>query len=146
MMDIIHNFTIKTPAGNLYMALTSQQGINGWWARDADVGQRVGEVSKMRFAKESGTVEMHFRIDELKPGTRGRVSWTCIRNPNPAWLDTTIQFTIHESNEESSLTFTHGHWDSKWEGQINYEQTKEGWKHFMKSLKTYCETGKGEPW
>lgn len=32
------------------------------------------------------------------------------------------------------------------DGGPPYEMTSEGWKHFMKSLKTYAETGTGQPW
>jgi uncharacterized protein YndB with AHSA1/START domain len=144
-MEIVHNFEIRTSVDSLYDAITSQKGINGWWAKDADVGQQVGEISKMRFAKEAETVEMHFRIDEMLPTQK--VSWTCVKNPNPAWIDTRIDFVIRElGGSYADFTFTHGNWDPKWEGQLPYEQTKEGWKHFMDSIRKFCETGIGEPW
>jgi uncharacterized protein YndB with AHSA1/START domain len=143
-MDIVHNFPIKTTAQKLFDAITSQKGINGWWAKDADVGKKPGEVSTMRFAKESGQVEMQFRIDLIQPDQR--VEWTCVRNANPAWIGTKISFVIKSSGNESDFTFTHGNWDPKWKGQLPYEQTKEGWLHFMNSIKQYCETGAGQPW
>ena len=143
-MDIQHKFRINTTSLRLYEAITTPQGIHRWWAKDADVKEQVGEVSVMRFAKEAGTVEMHFRIDELTPGRK--VVWTCVKNPNPAWLGTVISFRIENVNNQVELTFIHGNWDAKWNGQLPYEQTKEGWQHFMKSIREYCETGIGQPW
>ena len=144
LMDINHNFKIQAPIRRVYEAITSQQGINGWWAMDADVMQRPGEISKMRFAKEAGIVEMHFRIDEMVPDKK--VLWTCVSCPNPAWPGTKISFTLLPSGSATDFTFNHFNWDKKWKDQLPYEQTKEGWLHFMKSIKAYCENGKGEPW
>lgn len=144
-MDIVHDFRIKTTAQKLYEAITTENGIHGWWAKDADVGRNTGEISRMRFAKEAGAVEMHFRIDAMVPSKR--VSWTCVKNPNPAWIDTMIDLEIDQVNpSEVNFRFNHSHWDPKWKGQLPYEQTKEGWNHFMISIKEYCETGVGQPW
>jgi uncharacterized protein YndB with AHSA1/START domain len=143
-MDIKHNFRIEASPKKVYEAITTQQGIHGWWANDADVMQNVGQVSKMRFAKEAGPVEMQFRIDSLQPPNK--VQWTCVSCPNPAWTGTKISFDITETANGCDFTFIHGGWDPKWRDQLPYQQTKEGWQHFMQSIKAYCETGNGQPW
>jgi hypothetical protein len=53
---------------------------------------------------------------------------------------------LHESNDSCRFSFTHNGFDEKWEGSPPYVMTKEGWEHFMQSLKNYCESGKGQPW
>ena len=143
-MDIVHEFPIETSAEKLYAALTTQVGINGWWAKDCQPAAAEGGVSVMRFNKQGQIVEMQFRVDELQDnqGTR----WTCVQNPNPAWINTQLEFAIRENGSGSMLRFAHTGWDAQWKGQPPYEMTKETWQGFMTSLKNYCENGVGAPW
>ncbi|MDN5202088.1 SRPBCC domain-containing protein [Fulvivirgaceae bacterium BMA10] len=143
-MDIAHNFKIKTSTDKVYEALTTQKGIMGWWSKDCDITQKVGEESHMRFNKDGKIVEMQFRVDTLQPGEK--VSWSCVGNPNPTWIGTELRFDMEQQGDEVNFSFTHGNFDDKWAGQPPFEMTKEGWDHFMNSLKNYCEKGEGQPW
>jgi len=142
-MDIVQNFKVNATADKLYNAIGTQQGIEGWWCKDCNIATETGNVSEMRFDKQGTIVEMKFRVEELAPG---RIAWTCIGNGNPIWLETTIDFDIKSNGEGSELNFTHGNWDPSLDGNEAFDMVKEGWGHFMGSLKTYCETGAGQPW
>lgn len=141
-MDIIHEFEIETNEKEAFEAFTTEQGINGWWSRDCDIPSTVGEILRVRFTDHN--VEMGFRIDEFTANKK--VVWTCVENPNPAFLDTIIQFEVKNSSSGVQFRFSHSNWDEQWNGKINYEQSKESWQHFMSSLKNYLETGEGQPW
>ncbi|MBO6524783.1 MAG: SRPBCC domain-containing protein [Balneolaceae bacterium] len=141
-MDIIHEFEIKTTEKQTFDAITTEEGINGWWSKDCDIPTAEGETMRVRFTDHN--VEMGFRIDELVENRK--VVWTCVENPNPAFLDTVIQFDIKKSSSGIQFRFNHSNWDEQWDGKINFEQSKESWKHFMNSLKSYLETGTGQPW
>lgn len=141
-MDIIHEFEIKATEKEVFKAITTEKGINGWWSKDCDIPSAEGEVIKVRFTEHN--VEMGFRIDELIPNSK--VVWTCVENPNPAFLDTIVQFDIKSTTSGIKFRFTHSNWDEQWNGKINYEQSKESWNHFMNSLKSFLETGDGQPW
>ncbi len=141
-MDIIHEFEIETTKEDAYKALSTEQGINGWWSGDCDIPDAEGEVLRVRFTNHN--VEMGFRIDELV--SNKKVVWTCVENPNPAFLDTVIKFDIKPTVSGVKFRFNHSNWDEQWDGKINYEQSKESWQHFMNSLKSYLETGVGQPW
>lgn len=143
-MDIVHEVEINAPAHAVYEALTTHSGISGWWAKDCDIAGAVGDVSRMRFDKEGTIVEMHFRIDGLDSDRS--VSWTCVSNPNPAWLDTNLRFEIATQGAGVKLRFAHTNWDAQWEGQPPYQMTRDTWGHFMQSLQQYCESGAGQPW
>ncbi len=143
-MDIVHKVSVQASAVAIYEALSTQAGIQGWWAQDSDIAESTGQVSHMRFNKEGTIVEMQFRVDQLEAGQR--VAWTCVANPNPAWIDTVLSFDIRPQGDGAAVTFIHGNWDAQWEGQPPYQMTKDTWPHFMQSLKSYCETGSGEPW
>ncbi len=141
-MNIEHQFKINKDAQSLFPLFSTEAGINKWWSSDCEIAKNIGEISKLRFTADK--IEMHFRLDEVKGNEK--VKWTCVDNPNPAWINTSIYFEIKASGEESSFQFKHSGWEDKWQGELPYEQTKQGWEHFMKSLKSYCETGQGEPW
>lgn len=141
-MDIIHKFEIKTSVEAAYNAVTTEKGINGWWSKDCDIPDKEGETMKVRFTEHN--VEMGFKVEELTP--LKRVKWLCTENPNPAFLNTTIQFDIEKSEGGVLFTFSHVNWDAQWEGKVNYEQSKQSWEHFMASFKSFLENGQGQPW
>lgn len=143
-MDIKHKFEIKANTQKVYDALTTSEGIKGWWCKDCDIAREVGSVSVMRFDKDGTTVEMQFKITSLQPDHG--VSWTCIANPNPAWINTTLNFELSQDGDSSILEFTHGAWDKKWDGEPMYNMVVETWSLFMASIKSYCEEGSGQPW
>ncbi len=143
-MDIVHNVKISTTPAALYELFTTESGMNKWWSMDCDIAREPGDISKVRFTKDENKIEMCFRLDTLEPGEK--MVWTCVENPNPAWIDTVLHFSVKPAGEQSDFTFKHTNWDAKWQGQIPYEQTRHGWEHFMNSLKNYCEKGVGEPW
>jgi len=143
-MDIQYKFDIYTSPEKLYNALTHESGFNGWWSLDCQIGEKVGENCTLRFNKEGKIVEMQFQIQALEPNKK--VTWKCTGNPNPAWLGTEIQFDIAPSGEGTQFSLNHGKWEEKWKDADPYTMTRQGWDHFMDSLKNYLEMGTGQPW
>lgn len=141
-MDIVHNFRIESTAQQVFDALTTETGIRGWWCGNCTVPQQVGEVLVVRFTEYN--VVMGFRIEEME--TPFRLTWRAVENGNPAFLDTVIHFNIEQLEGEVQFSFSHTNWDEIWKGKPNYEQSRETWKHFMKSLRNYLEKGEGQPW
>ncbi|MFI5251008.1 MAG: SRPBCC domain-containing protein [Bacteroidota bacterium] len=139
-MDIIQKIQINADPSTIYLALTSQKGIENWWAKNCVVGLKVGGISKMVFTKEGKKIDMHFRIDELH--TDKKVVWTCLHNTNPAWLNTHISFEIMNHHKPFELMFKH----SKFPDGYKSDMENQSWGHFLNSLKKYCETGAGEAW
>ena len=72
----------------------------------------------------------------------GRVEWKCLE-ADPEWIETFIAFELEEKDDQTILRFTHGNWkkDTDFYATCNYH-----WGHYMKSIKDYCETGKGQPY
>lgn len=143
-MDIKHHLQLKATTQQVYEAITTQQGFEGWWSQVCHIASNVGELSFMKFIKEDRVVGMYFRIDELQ--TDKKVAWTCVQDGNPCWVNTKLTFEIAKTNDGCSLTFIHHNFEAKWKDTPPYTMTSEGWTFFMNSLKSYCETGKGQPW
>ena len=79
------------------------------------------------------------RIVDLQPNKR--VEWECI-NGDKEWIETKLAFEIEKQGNDSGLRFTHDGWrhETDFFASCNYH-----WGFHMRSLKLYCETGKGTP-
>lgn len=135
--------SINKPLQAVHAAITSQKGIEGWWATNTTVATEVGGVSKMKFDKEGMIFDMEFRIDELKDN---RVLWTCISNTNPTWVGSTISFDLNSNGNSTEVTFKHYNFDAALTEE-GFGMVNQTWGHFISnSLKSYCENGAGQPW
>ncbi len=139
MSSIKEEVRIQAPAAKVYEALSKQQGYRGWWNAVGEVGESPGSEAKLRFVKEGQPVNMKFRIDELKPNES--VRWTCTTHDAPPWVGTTLNWRIKEAGGSSVVSFDHAGWKDEAPPPVI-----QGWKHFLGSLKSFVETGKGQPW
>ncbi len=130
---------IQGTASKVYEALTRQSGYRGWWNAVGEVAEAVGGEAKLRFIKEGNPVNMRFRIDEMKANEL--VRWTCTAHDMPSWVGTTLSWRIKEAGGAVMISFEHSGWKD-----AAPDPVIQGWKHFLGSLKSYVETGTGQPW
>ena len=142
-MNIEHNFQILASPETVYDAVSTPAGIRGWWSKNSAIAEFEGGAHLLHFKKGDQNVSMHFKVDELNPGNK--VAWTCTNNGNPAWINTTLMFEIQKSEGGVEFRLLHAGFDEQWKDTPPFQATAEGWKPFMKSLKSYCETGSGQP-
>jgi uncharacterized protein YndB with AHSA1/START domain len=139
MSSIKDEIRIQAPASKVYEALTRQAGYRGWWNAVGEVEQAVGGEAKLRFVKDGTPVSMRFRIDEMTANER--VRWTCIAHDFQDWIGTSLNWGIKQGGDGVVVTLEHSGWKD-----AAPEPVAQGWKHFMGSLKSYVETGTGQPW
>jgi uncharacterized protein YndB with AHSA1/START domain len=116
--------------------LTEQEGLASWWTADTVATPTVGSIAGFRFGERYHNT---MRIEVLEP--EKRVEWTCL-DGDPEWVDTTLVFDLEGHDGSTVLRFTHGSWREMTDffATCNYH-----WGFYMRSLKAYCETGKGQP-
>ena len=136
MFDIRHLVTIDAPIPVVYMALTEQEGLAGWWTADTVANPSVGSIAAFQFGDRYHNT---MRIEVLDP--EKRVEWTCL-DGDSEWVDTTFVFDLEGREGSTVLRFTHGGWR---EMTDFYATCNYHWGFYMRSLKAYCETGKGQP-
>jgi len=136
MYEIKHLVTIDAPVPVVYMALTEQEGLAGWWTTDTLAKAIVGSIAGFRFGDRYHNT---MRIDGLEQDSR--VEWACL-DGDPAWVETTIVFDLENREGSTILRFSHANWREMTDffAACNYQ-----WGFYMRSLKSYCETGKGQP-
>jgi uncharacterized protein YndB with AHSA1/START domain len=139
MNTITDEIRIQAKVGKVYEALTRQAGYRAWWNAVAEVPESTGGEASLRFVKDGNPVNMRFRIDDLR--SNERVRWTCVAHDMPSWVGTSLTWAVKEAGGATSLSFEHSGWKD-----APPEPVKQGWKHFLGSLKAYVETGIGQPW
>ena len=136
MVDILHKVgvTSSTP-DEVYAALTTLDGLSGWWTENTDGGTAVGDVVHFRF--QPGDIDM--TVGELDPGRH--VLWQVTDGPRE-WIGTTVNWELRPDGEGTTVLFTHHGWREPVEF-MHHCSTK--WAVFLLSLKSLIETGKGAP-
>lgn len=133
--DIVHSIEIAATPERLYEALTTQQGIAGWWTPEVKAEPVVGSINELNF---QGTT-LKFRVEKLKPARH--VAWSSVEVP-PQWKDTQVLFDITPDGDMVHLTFRHVGFASL-EGDFGI--TSYSWAQYIRSIKLLLETGEGEP-
>ena len=136
MVDILHKVGIKSSSvGQVYQALTTREGLAGWWTTDTQGRFDVGGVIQFRFA--GGGIDM--KVLELDPA--GRVLWQVVGGP-AEWMGTKISWDLRQEAGWTIVLFKHQGWKEPVEF-MHHCSTK--WGVFLLSLKSLLETGKGAP-
>jgi len=135
-MDILHKVGIKSSLSDAYNALTTREGLSGWWTDDTEGEGAVGDVLKFRFGS-LGFFDM--KVLELDPGRR--VLWQVVDGPQE-WIGTRVVWDLRQEDDYATVLFRHEGWQEPVEF-MHHCSTK--WAVFLMSLKAMLETGKGAP-
>ncbi|WP_037627705.1 SRPBCC family protein [Streptomyces aureus] len=134
MADILHRVGIKAPRDTVFQALTTVDGLAGWWTTDTK-GSGDDKL-QFRFGDLGG---FDMKVLELQPSTR--VRWEVVDGPEE-WIGTTVTFDLKQDGEWTIILFAHEGWREQVEF-MNHCSTK--WALFLMSLKSFVETGTGAP-
>jgi len=136
---------IAADAATVYAALTTAEGLRGWWSRDSDVDTQVGGELQFRFGRNRKVL----RIDRLEPASE--VRWSCTDcymaaahlNRRDEWIGTQIVFRLFATGEKRTrLEFEHIGLVPTLEC---YDLCQDGWDYFLPSLQAFAQTGRGTP-
>ncbi len=136
MADIRHKVAIQAKPNIVYKAIASEVGLRGWWTPDATAKKEVGSTLRFGFGP---TYFKEMKVLSLMPNEK--VEWKCISGTDE-WIGTIIRFDISKEEDRSVLYFAHKNWDQQTE---MFSQCSYDWAMFLRSLKQYCERGKGLP-
>ena len=109
MVDIIHRVGIKAPAANVYSALTSIDGLAGWWTKATSGNAKAGGSISFRFHKPAGEEIGGFDMDVLELVPEQKVHWRVKGGP-PEWVGTDIEFLLSRQDDYTIVMFGHRHW------------------------------------
>jgi uncharacterized protein YndB with AHSA1/START domain len=136
MVDILHKVGIRTSSPRqVYDALTTVDGLAGWWTDDTKGSGEVGGVLQFRFPPGG------FDMEVVEASPAERVSWRVVDGPEE-WVGTTIDWDLRQDGDYTVVLFTHQGWKEPVEF-MHHCSTK--WGSYLLSLKALVETGTGAP-
>lgn len=136
MPDILQRVGIKASPETVYAAITTLDGLAGWWTTDTKGNPAVNGKTKFTFG-DKGFFEM--KTLEAKPSSH--LLWEVTDGP-PEWIGTKIRFDLKEEDGQTTILFKHEDWREPVEF-MHHCSTK--WAIFLMSLKSLVETGTGSP-
>jgi uncharacterized protein YndB with AHSA1/START domain len=141
MADILHKVGIKSSTDDVYQALTTRNGLAGWWTKDTQGESKVGGVIQFRFSDPAGVEIGGFGMKVLELESSKRVLWEVVEGPEE-WIGTKVSWDLKQDGDYSIVLFKHQDWREPVEF-MHHCSTK--WAIFLMSLKSLVETGKGAP-
>lgn len=140
MVDILHRVAVRsTSPDGVYAALTTLDGLAGWWTEDTTGDVAPGGVIRFRFETANGPDGFDMLVEEAVPGQR--VLWQVVDGP-PEWIGTHVGFDLQQADGWTEVLFRHQGWAEPVEF-MHHCSTK--WATFLLSLKELVETGVGRP-
>ena len=141
MVDIIHRIGIKSPAAQVYKALTTIDGLANWWTEEVEGDGRIGGKIGFTFRSETGELKGKFVMEVQELNAQKDVRWLCVDGPDE-WVGTEITFQLSQQDNQTIIIFGHRNWREAVEFTAHCSMK---WAVFLLSLREYVETGKGKP-
>ena len=136
MADILHRIGVEqSSTKQVYDALTTIDGLSGWWTEQTSGKTDLGGVIEFRF----GPGGFDMKVVELDPGRL--VRWDVVDGPQE-WIGTSVQWDLRQDGDYTIVLFRHEGWREPVEF-MHHCSTK--WGMFLMSLKQLVETGAGSP-
>lgn len=141
MVDIIHRISIKAPLADVYAALSTVEGVAGWWTKETSGESKPGGSVQVLFRSPAGKEvgKMQFEVTKLTPDEG--VHWRFQSGP-AEWIGTDVTFSLSRAGEDTLVLFGHNHWREAVEFTAHCSMK---WATFLLSLRDFVETGKGKP-
>ena len=141
MIDIIHRVGIRTSVEKVYAALSTVDGIGGWWTQQTSGVSEPGARIALEFHSPDGSKvgDIGMTVVDLEPGKH--VHWRFLSGPRE-WIDTDATFELAQDGEWTIVRFGHRRWR---EASEFTEHCSTKWATFLLSLKDFVETGRGRP-
>jgi uncharacterized protein YndB with AHSA1/START domain len=130
MPDILHRVGVDAEPMRVFQALTTVDGIRGWWIADT-----TGDAS------EGGAFQFRANRLEVVHADPSQVRWR-YSGPATEWVGTEIVFDLVWKDGQTFVLFTHAGWREPTEF-MRHCSTK--WAVFLVSLKDLVERGEGRP-
>ena len=142
MVSIRFMYAMNVKPERVYEALTRKKQLEEWWTPHCSTDAAEGGEAKFEFPPYGDKVVV--KLEKLQP--HKMVEWKCTESRmmgTDEWVGTVLRFELSENKRGGTdMVFTHDGWKERSEC---FGKCTEGWHHFLDSLKSYVETGKGTP-
>jgi len=141
MVDIIHRIGIKASPSKVFAAVSTVEGVAGWWTRGTTGDYRAGGTITTRFHSPSGDEIGAFELEVIELIPDKEVRWRVKAGP-AEWVGTEVVFSLSPVGDHTVLLFGH----RKWREAVEFTaHCSMKWATFLLSLRELVETGTGRP-
>ena len=138
MATILLRMPVDADPKVVHDALSTSEGVNGWWSNHTEGPSGVG--STMRVAFPDAPITFDFEVDDERPGEG--VTWRCLAGP-PEWIGTTISFDVQpDADANTSVLFTHDGWATT---QESFPFIAYSWAQILPRFKALAEGERADP-
>ncbi|HUL93282.1 MAG TPA: SRPBCC domain-containing protein [Burkholderiales bacterium] len=141
MVDIIHRVGIKAPMSRVYAALSTIEGLAGWWTKETTGASQPGGNIEFQFSSPSGERIGGIDMEVMALDPDKEVRWRVKSGPEE-WVGTDVVFKLSRDGDYTIVHFGHKNWREAVEFT---EHCSTKWATFMLSLKDLVERGEGRP-
>ena len=136
MPEIEHEIKIKAAPSAVFEALTTADGLTGWYA--AVVESNNGGWAVTHTSKD----DLKFAFEVTDSDSPSKVSWRCTTGPNQA-EGTVTTYQLSDTGDGRTLVeLSHTEWPHT---DGNYRMCNTRWAIVLHHLKQYLETGEKNP-
>ena len=141
MADIIHRVGIKAPVSKVYAALSTVEGVGGWWTKNISGSSKIKGTIEVRFHSSDGKEIGHMNMEVMALDPNKKVHWRFTSGPEE-WVGTDVIFNLSQDGDYTIVLFGHKKWR---EANDFTAHCSMKWATFLLSLKELVESGKGKP-
>jgi uncharacterized protein YndB with AHSA1/START domain len=132
MTTLSHQIRISAPRDRVYEAISTRDGLTGWFTGELEGAVGHGEEALLKF---TGREPFRWRFTELSPGSRLR--WECTQGPGAA-VGTTATFNLSETADgRTQVDLDH---DGFGESDPALATCNTLWGILLGHLRSYAET------
>jgi len=141
MVDIIHRISIKAPLAKVYAALSTKEGVAGWWTKETSERSTQGGSLQVLFRSPAGDELGRMAFDVVQLTANQDVRWRFTSGP-AEWIGTEVTFNLSPAGDQTVVLFGHRNWREAVEFTAHCSMK---WATFLLSLRSLVETGTGRP-
>jgi hypothetical protein len=134
MKTILHNFDVDADPAQILRAISTLDGIRGWWTTEVAGSDEIGGIIELTF---DGDFNPQMLVEESGPA----VAWRCVGGHDP-WLDN--RFRFEATSEQPAVVFFRQDYANEL-SDAAYGRYNFLWGFYLESLRGYVEDGTGKP-
>lgn len=104
MPDIFSDLPIRAPQDQVYHAISTPEGLNAWWTKEATGTPALGASFALGFGPG---YDWRARVTECAPGSAFELEMVAA---DPDWLGTRVGFNLKGAADLTQLRFHHTGW------------------------------------
>jgi uncharacterized protein YndB with AHSA1/START domain len=147
MPDIAMQIDVAASAEAAYRALTTTDGVAGWWTDRNETSGVTGQVNRFHFP--DAPVSWDMRVEQAQPAKL--LAWHCVGGP-PQWVGTDVRWTLQPAPDGADgadgadgivILFDHTGFA---EVDAMFRIVTLGWAEMLLRLRDYLQTGVPAPY